>query len=237
MAWYFSNFLLDAGGDFLSEVSPGRWVPSINDDKGLAATTWLKSMFCTYHVVDPNAVQDDTPLAHSTFEKGIGGIYLTGPYMLPRFVKSMGSAHLEVFPLPPAPGASPSALGEGENLYLTVGSHNRAGQTAFAQFATSVQGQTIAADGDLGGLIVRLPVNTKVDLGSVHHDPRWSVFQQVYNTARYTPQVPNWAPFRQMAADVLNALMADCNSDVKTALDKLANQFTDELKRQNVYGG
>ena len=63
------------------------------------------------------------------------------------------------------------------------------------------------------------------------------VFQQVYNTAKYTPQVPNWAPFRQLAADTLNAVMADCGSDLKGSLDKLANQFTDELKRQNVYGG
>jgi len=238
MAWYYSNLLLDSGGDFLAEIHPGQWVPAINDDKAIAAATWLKNLFCQYHVVDPNAVQDDTPLAHTTFEKGIGGIYLTGPYMLPRFVKSMGSARLEVFPLPAAPGAAgPSALGEGENVYLTMGSPNRAGQLAFAEFATSVAGQTIAMDGDGGGLIVRLPVNTKVDLGAIHHDPRWSVFQQVYNTAKYTPQVPNWAPFRQLAADTLNAVMADCGSDLKGSLDKLANQFTDELKRQNVYGG
>jgi multiple sugar transport system substrate-binding protein len=237
MAWYFSSYLLDSGGDFLAEVQPGRWVPAINDGKALAAANWLKSMFCQYHVVDPNAVQDDTPLAHSTFEKNIGGIYLTGPYMLPRFVKSMGSPHLEVFPLPPAPGASPSALAEGENVYLTMGSRNRAGQTAFAQFATSIEGQTIGMDTDNGGLIVRLPVNTKVDLGAIRHDPRWTTFQQVYQSAKYTPQVPNWAPFRQMAADMLNFVMSDCGSDVKSSLDKLANQFTDELKRQNVYGG
>jgi multiple sugar transport system substrate-binding protein len=238
MAWYFSNYLLDAGGDFLAEVPPGRWVPAINDEKGLAATNWLKSMFCQYHVVDPNAVQDDTPLAHSTFEKNIGGIYLTGPYMLPRFVKSMGNSRLEVFPLPPVtPGGSTSALAEGENVYLTMGSRNRAGQMAFAQFATSIEGQTVAMDGDHGGLIVRLPVNTKVDLGAVRHDPHWTTFQQAYQTAKYTPQVPNWAPFRQLAADTLNGVMSDCGSDVKGSLDKLANQFTDELKRQNVYGG
>jgi multiple sugar transport system substrate-binding protein len=59
----------------------------------------------------------------------------------------------------------------------------------------------------------------------------------VYNTAKYTPNVPNWAPFRQMAADVLNGVMSDCGSNVKGSLDQLAAQFSDELKRQNVYGG
>jgi multiple sugar transport system substrate-binding protein len=238
MAWYFSNFLLDSGGDFLAEVQPGRWVPAINDAKGVAATTWLKSMFCQYKVVNPDAVQIDTPRAHDTFEKGIGGVYLTGPYMLPRFVKSMSSQKLEVFPLPVAPGAAgPSALAEGENVYLTMGSRNRAGQKAFAQFATSVEGQTIAMDAKSGGPIVRLPVNTRVDLGKVRSDPRWTTFQQVYASAKYTPPVPNWAPFRQMAADGLNSVMADCGSDVKGSLDKLAAQFSDELRRQNVYGG
>jgi multiple sugar transport system substrate-binding protein len=80
-------------------------------------------------------------------------------------------------------------------------------------------------------------VNTRVDVGAVRHDPNWTKFQQAYQTAKYTPQVPNWAPFRQLAADTLNFVMSDCGSDVKSSLDKLANQFTDELKRQNVYGG
>jgi multiple sugar transport system substrate-binding protein len=237
LAWYYSSYLLDSGGDFLAEVQPGRWVPAINDEKGVRSTTWLKNMFCQYHVVNPDAVQIDTPRAHDTFEKNLGGIYLTGPYMIPRFVKSMGNNELEVFPLPAVPGATPSALAEGENVYLTMGSHNRAGQRAFAHFATSVEGQTIAMDGDNAGPIVRLPVNTRVDLGAVRGNPLWKTFQQVYNTARYTPPVPNWAPFRQMAADVLNGVMADCASNVKASLDTLAAQFSDELKRQNVYGG
>jgi multiple sugar transport system substrate-binding protein len=237
MAWYFSNYLLDSGGDFLAEIQPGRWVPAINDAKGTAAANWLKSMFCQYKVVNPDAISVDTPRAHDTFEKGIGGIYLTGPYMLPRFVKSMSSAKIEVFPLPAAPGSAASALAEGENVYLTMGSRNRAGQKAFAQFATSVAGQTIAMDAAGNGPIVRLPVNTKVDMGAIRSDPRWTTFQQAYASAKYTPPVPNWAPFRQLAADSLNSVMADCRSDVKGSLDKLAVQFSDELKRQNVYGG
>ena len=237
MAWYFSNYLLDAGGDFLAEVQPGRWVPAVNDEKAIQAVTWLKNMFCQYRVVNPDAIEIDTARAHDTFEKGIGGIYLTGPYMLPRFVKSMGSPKIEVYPLPPGPRGGSSALAEGENVYLAMGSRNRAGQRAFAEFATSVEGQTIAMDADSNGPIVRLPVNTRVDLGAVRHDPRWKTFQQVYNTAQYTPNVPNWAPFRQLAGDGLNSVMADCGSDVKGSLDKLAAQFSDELKRQNVYGG
>src|SRR5205807_8558059 len=135
MAWYFSTYLLGDGGDFLAQIQPGRWVPAINGDKAVQATTWLKNMFCQYKVVNPDAIDLDTSRAHDTFEKGIAGMYLTGPYMLPRFVKSMGSGRIEVYPVPPGPGGGPSALAEGENVYLTVGSPNRAGQRAFARFA------------------------------------------------------------------------------------------------------
>jgi multiple sugar transport system substrate-binding protein len=238
MAWYFATYLLGNGGDFLAQIQPGRWVPAINADPAVQATTWLKDMFCRYHAVNPDAVDLDTSRAHDTFEKGLAGMYLTGPYMLPRFVKSMGGDKIEVFPVPAGPGGGPSALAEGENVYLTVGSPNRAGQRAFAQFATSVQGQTIAMDGDADGPIVRLPVNTRVDLAVVRRDPRWKTFRQVYDTAsEYAPAVPNWAPFRQLAADTLNSVMADCGSDARSSLDKLAARFSVELKRQNVYGG
>ena len=238
MAWYFASYLYDNGGEFLANTQPGRWVPAINDAKGVQAAAWLKDLFCRYHVVNPDAVDLDTSRAHDTFEKNLGGIYLTGPYMLPRFVKSMGPSRIEVFPLPAGPGGGPNALAEGENVYLTMGSRNRAAQLAFAQFAASVEGQTLAMDANGNGPVVRLPVNTKVDVGAIRTDPRWKTFQHVYATdSTYVPSVPNWAPFRQMAADTLNGVMANCGSDVKGSLDKLAAQFAAELKRQNVYGG
>ncbi len=238
MSWYFSSYLLDDGGDFLTEPRPGRWRPVVNNAKAVEATQWLRQLFCQYHAVNPDAVDIDTPRAHDTFEKGIAGMYLTGPYMLSRFVKSMGADRLEVFPLPPGPSGGPSALAEGENVYLTKGSRNRAGQLAFAEFATSVAGQTIGMDGDADGPIVRLPVNRDVDLAQVRHDPRWVTFQQVYDQAsEYAPNVPNWTPFRQEAADTLNGLMADCGADLRSALDNLAGEFTTELKRQGVFVG
>jgi len=239
MSWYFSTYLWANGGDFLASDGQGRWQPAINNDKSVQAVAWLKDMFCRDKVVNPDAVSIDTPRAHDTFEKGIGGIYLTGPYMLSRFVKSMGGDKIEVFPVPPGPAGGPGgALAEGENVYLMSGSRNRAGQRRFAEFAVSVPGQVIGMDGDNPGPIVRLPVNKEVDLTKVRQDRRWSVFQQVYDSAGvYTPSVPNWTPFRQISAESLNAVMADCGSNVKQALDKLAGQFSAELKRQNVLAG
>jgi multiple sugar transport system substrate-binding protein len=234
MSWYFSTYLWDNGGDFLTPGAAGTWRPAIGNQKSVQAVTWLKDMFCARKVVNPDAINIDTARAHDTFEKGIGGMYLTGPYMLPRFVKSMGSDKIETFPVPNGPSGGPAALAEGENVYLMRGSRGEAGQRKFAEFATSAEGQTISMDGDDPGPIVRLPVNKTVDLSVVRKDPRWKTFQQLYDRAGvYTPNVPSWTPFRQMTADSLNAIMANCDSNVKQELDKLATQMAAELKRQN----
>jgi len=239
MSWYFSTYLWANGGDFLTAAGDGHWRPAVNGEKSVQAVSWLKDMFCRFKVVNPDAVSIDTPRAHDTFEKGIGGMYLTGPYMLSRFVRSMGSDKIEVFPVPAGPAGGPGgALAEGENVYLMAGSRNRAGQRKFAEFAVSVEGQVIGMDGDNPGPIVRLPVNQGVDLTKVRQDQRWRVFQQVYDSAGvYTPSVPSWTPFRQISAESLNAIMADCGSNVKQSLDKLSEQLAAELKRQGVLAG
>ena len=239
MSWYFSSYLWDNGGDFLRADGPGAWRPAVTEPKSVQAVEYMKAMFCGRKVVNPDAVSIDTPRAHDTFEKGLGGMYLTGPYMLPRFVKAMGSEKIEVFPLPKGPsGAKQAALAEGENVYLTMGSRNRAGQRRFAEFATSREGQIIGMDGDNAGPIVRLPVNRDVDLGAVRKDPRWKTFKDLYESAGvYTPSVPSWTPFRQISAESLNAIMANCDSNVAQELDKLAGQFSAELKRQKVLAG
>jgi multiple sugar transport system substrate-binding protein len=239
MSWYLSTYLWDNGGDFLHADGPGAWRPAVTDPKSVQAVEFMKTMFCGRKVVNPDAVSIDTPRAHDTFEKGLGGMYLTGPYMLPRFVKAMGSAKIEVFPLPKGPsGTKQAALAEGENVYLTMGSRNRAGQRRFAEFATSREGQVIGMDGDNAGPIVRLPVNKDVDLGAVRKDPRWKTFKDLYESGGvYTPSVPSWTPFRQISADSLNTIMANCDSNVAQELDKLAGQFATELKRQKVLAG
>jgi multiple sugar transport system substrate-binding protein len=238
MSWYFSTYLWANGGDFITPTGPGAWRSDITDPKSVQAVNWLKDMFCSRRVVNPDAVGIDTPRAHDTFEKGIGGMYLTGPYMLPRFVKAMGGDKIEIFPVPNGPSGGPAALAEGENVYLMQGSANRAGQRRFAEFAISPEGQTIGMDGDNAGPIVRLPVNKDIDLRTVRQDPRWQTFKDLYEGAGvYTPSVPNWTPIRQLSADSLNAIMANCDSDVNQELGRLGGQLTAELRRQKVLAG
>nr|WP_221375199.1 sugar ABC transporter substrate-binding protein [Actinoplanes polyasparticus] len=235
-SWYATSFLWSAGGDFLTG-SPGKFTPAVDSAQSAQAVNYLKAQFCTDKTVVPGAVTMETVQAHQAFESGKGGIYFTGPYNMARFDKSLGRDKYEVVALPAGPGAKASSLAEGENVYLMAGSANQDGQKKFAEFATSPEGQTIGMAGDTDGTIVRLPVNTKVQLGTVRQDTRWQTFETVFQQAgRFTPAVPDWTPFRQSAADTLNTIFANCSTDTKAALDKLAQTYTEELTKQEVKG-
>ncbi|WP_213007057.1 sugar ABC transporter substrate-binding protein [Paractinoplanes toevensis] len=231
-SWYFASFLWSAGGDYLTGDT-GKFTPAINSAPSLAAATEFQKQFCTDKSVVPGSVTAETTQAHPLFETGKGGIYFTGPYNMARFDKNLGKDKYEVVALPAGPGGKSVSLAEGENVYLMAGSANPEGQTKFAEYAMSVDGQTLGMAGDTDGNVVRLPVNAKVDMASVRKDTRWQLFADIYqNGARYAPVVPDWTPFRQASADTLNAIVADCASDPKAALDKLAQTFDAELTKQ-----
>ena len=205
----------------------------MNDPKTVEAVQWLQDQFCNAKTVNPGAVSNDTTVTHEVFEKGQGGIYLVGPYVLARFVDSIGTDKIEVFPVPKGPSGGPGTLGEGENVYLMAGSQNEDGQKKFAEFAISAEGQRIGMNKDANGAIVRLPVNTEVDLAAERQDPRWKVFQDAYANAVYAPPVPNWAPIRQSSADAhqrrLGRLRARTSRPRWTPLN---TKLTQELQNQ-----
>jgi multiple sugar transport system substrate-binding protein len=231
-SWYLASFLWSDGGDFFTG-RPGAYTPAIDSAQSVAALTEFKKQFCTDKTVVPGAVTTETTQAHPLFESGKGGIYFTGPYNMARFDKSLGKDKYEVVALPAGPGGKSAALAEGENVYLMAGSKNPDGQTKFAEYAMSVEGQTIGMAGDTDGNVVRLPVNAKVDMSAVRKDTRWNTFAEIYQKAgRYVPTVPEWTPFRQESAETFNGIVADCASDPKAQLDKLAQQFADELTKQ-----
>jgi multiple sugar transport system substrate-binding protein len=231
-SWYASGFIYANGGDFVTSSGGGKFAPTVTDPKTVEAVQFLQDQFCKAKTVNPGAVSNDTTVTHEVFEKGQGGIYLVGPYVLARFVKSIGTDKIEVLPLPKGPSGGPGTLGEGENVYMMAGSGNVDGQKKFVQFAVSPEGQRIGMNKDADGAIVRLPVNTKVDMAAERQDPRWKVFQDAYANAVYAPPVPNWAPIRQDSADSINTVWADCSADVKTAMDGLNTKLVQELQTQ-----
>ena len=231
-SWYASSLIYANGGDFVKANGGGKFAPIMNDPKTVEAVQYLQDQFCKAKTVNPGAVSNDTTVTHEVFEKGQGGIYLVGPYVLARFVKSIGTDKIEVVPVPKGPSGGPGTLGEGENVYMMAGSDNVEGQKKFAEYAVSPDGQRIGMNKDANGAIVRLPVNSQVDMAAERQDPRWKVFQDAYANAVYAPPVPNWAPIRQDSADSINTVWADCSANVKTAMDTLNTKLTQELQTQ-----
>ncbi|MFD0560145.1 carbohydrate ABC transporter substrate-binding protein (CUT1 family) [Stackebrandtia endophytica] len=208
-SWYYSSFLWSAGGDFLTESGDG-YTPVIDSAASVAALQWFQDAACDGTIV-PDAPTLETSQAHPLFESGVAGIYLTGPYMMARFDENLGADKYEIVPLPAGPGGQASVLAEGENVYLMAGSANEAGQQKFAEFAVSVEGQTIGMAGDSDGNIVRLPVNSQVAISEVRQDERWQIFDEVYrDSSRYVPIVPEWTPILQNSAEAFNTIIADC---------------------------
>ncbi|MFI6585484.1 extracellular solute-binding protein [Embleya sp. NPDC050493] len=232
-SWYFSNFLWAAGGDFITETGKGKYKPAMTNPASVQAMQWFRDLGCKAKAIQPGAVTMDTPPTNETFEAGKAGMYVVGPYLLPRFDKSLGADKYEVVPMPKGPKDA-TVLAEGSSLYLMAGSDNRAGQDAFAGFAVSVEGQKKGMEGTTG-YTVQIPVNTTVDISQIRTDPRWKTYAQVYqDSGRYAPSIPNWTPVRQVTADAVNALMADCGLDINAKLRELDKQLADILKEQGI---
>lgn len=234
-SWYWSTFLYEAGGDYFTGKD-GKFASAIASPEAVTAATWFQDLFCKHKIVNAGAVSSDTNTSHQLWEAGKAGIYLTGPYVMGRFDKSLGKDKFEVVAPPPGPKGEGS-LAEGENVYLMAGSPNEAGQVKFADFTATVEGQEIGMDGDRAGPVVRLPVNSKVEMSNTRKDTRWQVFADTYDKAGvYSPVVKDWTPFRQTSADALNALAADCSQDPKQAMEKLSGTFDAELEKQGIKG-
>ncbi|MYS86756.1 sugar ABC transporter substrate-binding protein [Embleya scabrispora] len=232
-SWYFSNFLWAAGGDFITETGKGKYKPAMTTPASVQAMQWFRDLGCKAKAIQPGAVTMDTPPTNETFEAGKAGMYVVGPYLLPRFDKSLGADKYEVVPMPKGPKDA-TVLAEGSSVYLMAGSDNRAGQDAFAGFAVSVEGQKKGMEGTTG-YTVQIPVNTTVDIAQIRTDPRWKTYAQAYqDSGRYAPSIPNWTPVRQVTADAVNALMADCGLDINAKLRELDKQLADILKEQGI---
>ncbi|GAB4005791.1 hypothetical protein GCM10029992_54680 [Glycomyces albus] len=230
-SWYLSSFLWSGGGGFL-DGEPGAFTPAVDSPESVEVLEWFQHTFCD-GLVAPGAVTAETSQTHPVFYGGQAGIYFTGPYMMGVFDADLGAEKYEIVPLPAGEGGEAVSLAEGENVYLMAGSENQEGQERFAEFAASVEGQTIGMAGDTDGTIVRLPVNATVDMAEVRTDERWQTFQQIYQeSGRYVPNVPEWTPFRQMAAETFNTVASDCEADPAAELGGLADEFAEELEGQ-----
>ncbi|MFF1822817.1 ABC transporter substrate-binding protein [Kribbella sp. NPDC058245] len=232
-SWYFSNFLWGAGGDFIAKQADGKYKPAMSTPESVAATKWFRDLACTDKVIQPGAATMDTPPTNETFESGKAGMYVVGPYLMPRFDGSLGKDKYEVVPVPK--GAKDSTvLAEGGSAYLMAGSANEAGQNAWASYIISPEAQKLGMEGEKA-FNVQLPVNKTVDVTAVRKDPRWKVYADVYRDhSRYAPSIPNWTPIRQASADTVNALIADCGLDVGAELTKLDGKLAESLKQQGI---
>ncbi|WP_176168910.1 sugar ABC transporter substrate-binding protein [Krasilnikoviella flava] len=232
MSWSTSTYFWSGGGEYFEET-PDGYRSAVATDESVRAATWIRDLSCKADVLQPGASSYDSGTTKDLFKSGGAGSFLVAPYELASLKEALGS-DLEVLTPPPGP-AGLVTLAEGNNAYLMAGSANETAQEEFAEFMISAQGQEIGMAGDRDGNIVRLPVNSTVDMADTRDDPDWNLFQKLFDeNGRYVPAVPNWNPFLNESAKTLNALISDCSLDVRSEMEKLDDVFTAELAHQEV---
>ncbi|MFB7798376.1 extracellular solute-binding protein [Isoptericola sp. NPDC056134] len=232
ISWNTSTFFWSGGGEYFEET-PDGYRSAVATTGSVRAATWIRNLACQADVLQPGASSYDTGTTKDLFKSGGAGSFLVAPYELPSLKEALGS-DLEVIKPPPGP-AGLVTLAEGNNAYLMAGSPNQSAQEKFAEYLISAQGQEMGMAGDRDGNLVRLPVNSTVDMADTREDSDWAMFQQLFDdNGRYVPAVPNWNPFLNESAKTLNALISDCSLDVRSEMEALDDVFTAELGRQEV---
>ena len=238
IARWGSPYLWQAGGDIVKQTG-GKYTSVFGAPETKRAMEWIRTQFCTPGNVVPGSINLNTTDALG-FSDGKAGMYLTGAYQLTVFDKAVGKENVEVVPMPHGPKNN-TTFAEGENVYFASTSKNPSGQKALAEYLITEKAQKIGMDSPAAGgpgpftSVVRLPVNTRVDAGAVYADPRWGIVADAYrNQPHAYPWNINFIPLRQIVADNMNAMMADCNSDIPALIAKTDTALKAEIARQGI---
>jgi len=231
--WFLSNFIWQAGGDFVKTSDKG-FTPDLATPQAAEALKYIRTMVCE-GLTQPGAINATTSDSVPAFRSGQTGMYLSGPYHIALFDREPGKDKIEVVPPPAGPGGV-SSLAEGESLYFMKGSQHVDAARKFAEFFISPEGQKMGMEpGDDNIPVVRLPVIKSISVEDVRHDPRWQVFKDVYDAnSHYVPGVPNWTPIRMETAEGFNRILAHCDSDIPAELAQIDTGMAKELKAQKV---
>ena len=231
-SWFMSSFIWQAGGDYVKQL-PDGFVPTLDTPQVAEALTYMRGMICD-KLAQPGAINATTGDTLPTFRSGQTGIFVSGPYHIPQIDAEPGKDKTEVVMLPAGSGGIAS-LSEGTSAYLLKSVKDEDAANKFLAFLVSPKGQEIAmAQGSGRTPIVRLPVNTKVDVNAVRQDPRWMVFKETFDKyGHYMPAVPNWTAIRTVTGEGFNRILAQCDADIPTELKALNEQVKIELSGQN----
>ena len=239
IARWGNSYIWQAGGGFLEDNGDGTYTSVVNSPETATAMEFIRTQFCTPGSIVPGSVNlttAETPF----FAEGTAGIYLTGPYNLSSFDAAVGMENVEVIPMPSGPETS-TTFGEGENIYFGAGSDMAEEQKALAEFLISTMAQELGMQsseqesGVISQPVVRLPVNSNVDVAAVYGDDRWQTIADDYDSdAKLFPWAINFLPFRQIAADGMNRIVTDCSSDIEAELQTIDEGFQLELQNQDL---
>jgi multiple sugar transport system substrate-binding protein len=237
ISWYWSTFLWQAGGEYFKDAGNGKFSASVDSPEAVQSLQWFESLFCTQKVVQPSALNDTTTETNKAFQTGVTGMYFTGPYAFATMDNSPVKGKYTVV-APPAGPANAKTLAEGTDIYLMAGGKTNSAKK-LAEFMITPEAQKLGMTAVPAATIVRLPVNSTVDVAAEHAgDARWTLAQQVFAKQGHyeADSMPNWTALRQAASNSVNAVVAKCG-DPAAGLKDLNTKLNGLLKQQGVAAG
>jgi multiple sugar transport system substrate-binding protein len=237
ISWYWSTFLWQAGGEYFKDAGNGKFSATVDSPEAVQSLQWFESLFCSQKVVQPSALNDTTTETNKAFQTGVTGMYFTGPYAFATMDNSPVKGKYTVV-APPAGPANAKTLAEGTDIYLMAGGKTNSGKK-LAEFMITPEAQKLGMTAVPSATIVRLPVNSTVDVAAEHAgDARWTLAQQVFSQQGHyeADSMPNWTALRQAASNSVNAVVAKCG-DPAAGLKELNTKLDSLLKQQGVAAG
>lgn len=232
LARWAASYLYQAGGDVVADAGNGKYRAVADSPQMVTAVNWFKRLFCTPNVVIPSALTATTTNV-AFFREGHAGIWQDAPRYLPQFDQYLGKDVYEIIP-PPAGPAGQTVLAEGDNAYIAAGSDKVQAQRKLAEFLITPEAQEIGMRGAKAP-IVRIPVNRALNPVTVTGDSRWTIPHENYTKfAKPFQAALDFVPIKQALAESLNAMLADCNSNVAVGLAALQKSVSAELADQGV---
>jgi multiple sugar transport system substrate-binding protein len=235
ISWYWSTFFWQAGGEYFKSSGNNKFTASVNSSAGVQATKWFEDLFCSSKVVQPSSLNDTTAETNKAFQTGVTGMYYTGPYAFASMDALPALKGKYTVVAPPTGPSGGATLAEATDMFIMAGAKTAASRK-LAEYMITPEAQQMGMTVVPTTTIVRLPVNTAVNAGTVHAgDDRWKLTQDLYEkSGKYEgDSMPNWTAIRQATSDGLNALVAKCG-DPKSALDGINDKLNALLKQQGV---
>jgi multiple sugar transport system substrate-binding protein len=231
--WTFQDWLWQAGGSVLKEMSPGKWQAALSTPEAIKALQFEHDLAYKYKICQPGFQTAVSADIYGAMQDGLVGMVFHAGYRILEYKDRHGDGlGTAMMPAGPAGGWT---LGEGENLYMSSQTENVEAVMTWMNWMTSVEAQSFGLKNDISN-VCRTSVRTDVDNMKVTGEPLMKAFVDAFqNVVKYPESIPDYYPVKLLVAEMVQMVLSDPNADIKSIAADYNQQVNDVLASQGIY--